>query len=221
MKVMGISGSPIPDSNTDRAVKLVMAATGAAKQWFYKLSDYTITPCRACLGCVTTNRCVIDDDAIMLAEKAFKADILIIGGYTPYSSLDSRTKALLERLYPLRHRHGLMVGKPGAAVITCAVPPGQEGMPPACENGINAIHYYMMEEGMRYVGGVKVLGNVPCIKCGSGSQCQVSGIKMIHGPGATAESIGVNTLEAQAETVAALKQLGEDLVAAYSGKARP
>jgi hypothetical protein len=28
MKVMGISGSPIPNSNTDRAVKAVLDATG-------------------------------------------------------------------------------------------------------------------------------------------------------------------------------------------------
>jgi multimeric flavodoxin WrbA len=51
----------------------------------------------------------------MLAEKAKQANALIIGGFTPYSSLDSRTKAFIERLYPLRHIHGFMRGKPGAA----------------------------------------------------------------------------------------------------------
>lgn len=217
MIVLGISGSPIKDSNTDRAVKMVMESTMAGKQWFYKLSDYKISPCNACLGCVETNRCVIDDDGVMLAEKTFKADIIIVGGYTPYSSLDSRTKAYLERLYPLRHRHGLMSSKPGAAVVTCAIPPGTEGMPPACENGISAIQNYMLEEGMRYVGGVSVLGNVPCVKCKTGIQCQVSGLKMIHGAEATVEDVGINTLEDNAETVAALKKLGEDLADTYYG----
>ncbi len=218
MKVLGISGSPIKNSNTDRAVKMVMAATMAQKQWFYKLSDYKISPCNACLGCVETNRCVINDDGVMLAEKAYKADVIIIGGFTPYSSLDSRTKAFMERLYPLRHRHGLMVGKPGAAVITCAIPPGREGMPPACENGLQAIRDYMMEEGMRYVGGISVLGNVPCVKCKSGILCQASGLKMIHGPDATLEKVGINTLEDNPETVGALKKLGQDLVAACYGE---
>ncbi|MDH5524624.1 MAG: flavodoxin family protein [Desulfobulbaceae bacterium] len=215
MKVLAVSGSPIKDSNTDRAVKMVMAATGAIRQDFFKLSDYTIAPCNACLGCVETNRCVIKDDGVMLAEKAFKADIIIIGGYTPYSTLDSRTKAFLERLYPLRHRHGLMIGKVGAAVVTCAIPAGRAGMPPACENGLNAIQYYMMEEGMKYVGGVSVMGNVPCVKCNTGIQCQVSGLKMIHGPAATVESVGISTLEDDPATVAALHKLGEDLVARY------
>ncbi|MBU0907951.1 MAG: NAD(P)H-dependent oxidoreductase, partial [Proteobacteria bacterium] len=68
MKVLGISGSPIKNSNTDRAVKMVMAATMAGKLWFYKLSDYQISPCNACLGCVETNRCIINDDGVMLAE---------------------------------------------------------------------------------------------------------------------------------------------------------
>ncbi|MDH3349172.1 MAG: flavodoxin family protein [Desulfobulbaceae bacterium] len=215
MKVLAVSGSPIKDSNTDRAVKMVMAGIGAIKMEFIKLSDYTIAPCNGCLGCVETNTCVIKDDGVILAEKAFKADIIIIGGYTSYSTLDSRTKAFMERLYPLRHRHGLMTGKLGAAVVTCAIPAGQPGMPPACENGLNAIQYYMMEEGMKYMGGVSIKGNVPCVKCTTGIQCQVSGLKMIHGPQATVESVGINTLEEDGETVAALEKLGEDLMDKY------
>ena len=38
MKVMGISGSPIPNSNTDRAVKAVLDATGLETE-FFKLID--------------------------------------------------------------------------------------------------------------------------------------------------------------------------------------
>jgi len=215
MKVLGVSGSPITNSNTDRALKIVLESTGARKTELIKLSDHTVAPCNACLGCVTTNRCIIKDDGVRLAEKAYKADILVIAGYTPYSSLDSRSKAFIERLYPLRHRHGLMAGKPGAAIITCAIPPEKEGMPPACANGIAAIQYYMMEEGMNFVGGVSVPGNVPCIKCPAESQCKVSGLKMIHGPEATVQEVGINTLEENARTVAALEQLGKDLAAAY------
>lgn len=213
---MAVSGSPIKNSNTDRAVKMVMEATGAYKQEFYKLSEYTIGSCQACLGCVKTNRCVIQDDGVMLAEKTFKADILIIGGFTPYSSLDSRTMAFMERLYPLHHRHGLMAGKPGAAVITCAMPPGHENLPPACETGMKSVQSFMLEEGMKFIGGVRVMGNVPCLRCKYESQCRVSGLKMIHGPEATKESIGLNTLEDDQQTVAALQKLGEDLAAACS-----
>ena len=93
MKVLGISGSPIKNSNTDRALKAVLDATGCETE-FVKLLDYTIEPCRACLGCVKTNRCVIKDDGVELAEKAKAADAMVIGGFTPYSMIDARNLQL-------------------------------------------------------------------------------------------------------------------------------
>jgi multimeric flavodoxin WrbA len=208
MKVLGVSGSPIRDGNTDRALKVALNATGAETE-FLKLIDYTVAPCRACLGCLRTNTCVLEDDGILLARKAREADALIIAGYTPYSSLDSRTKAFIERLYPLRHIHGFMRGKPGGAIVTCAIPSGTESLPPAGDMGANAIMFYMMEEGMDFQGSVKVLGNVPCVKCGSGDSCAMSAIKLIHGPDATVESAGINTFEAQPAVVEQVKALGE------------
>lgn len=218
--VIGVSGSSITQSNTDRAVQAVLASTGCQTE-FIKLSDYTIAPCRACLGCVNTNRCVIDDDGRMLAERVKQADAVIIGGYTPYSSLDARTKAFIERLYPLRHQHGFLRGKPGAAVITHAIPDGVEQLPPAAQMGANAIMFFMMEEGMSYMGAVHVPGNVPCISCGFGDACAVSGLGMIYGPEATVASVGVNCLVDNGEVMAAVEQLGREIGAAVRAAAAP
>lgn len=214
MKILGVSGSPIPNSTTDRAVQMVLEATGVRKKEFFKLSNYTISPCNGCLGCIKTNRCIIEDDGLMLAEKVFKADAIVIGGYTPYSSLDSRTKAFLERLYPLHHYHGLMAGKLGAAIVTCALPSGQAGLPSACENGLKAIKNFMQIEGMKWIDGIAIQGNMPCVHCGE-AQCQQSWLKMLHGPAATPASIGIKILEDDQTAIAALKKLGEDIVAAY------
>ncbi len=218
MKVLGVSGSPIKNSNTDKAVQAVLDATGCETE-FIKLADYTIAPCKACLGCVKTNRCVIKDDGIELAEKAKAADALVIGGFTPYSSLDSRTKAFIERLYPLRHLHGFMAGKPGAAVITSAVPENNEMLPPACQTGINAVQFYMMEEGMNFVGALKVTGNVPCIKCGYGDQCKMTGIKMLYGPDSTVDSVGCAPIEKAPLTLAGARELGQKIAAALKNSA--
>ncbi len=209
-RVIGISGSPIDNSNTDRALKMALEATGLETE-FVKLKDYVVAPCQACLGCVKTNRCVINDDGIELAEKVKAHDAMIVAGYTPYSSLDSRTKAFLERLYPLRHRHGFMVGKPGGIIITNAVPDGNEMLPPAFEMGKNAVMFYMMEEGMEVADAVRVDGNVPCIKCGHDAECRISGLTMLYGEGATPESVGVSNFEEQPEAVAGAKALGEKI----------
>ena len=217
MKVLGVSGSPIKDSNSDRALKTALEATGMDYE-FVKLFDYTVAPCKACLGCVSTNVCVIKDDGITLAEKAKEADALIISGFTPYSTLDSRTKAFIERLYPLRHRYGFMQGKPGGIIITSAVPEKCDMLPPAFENGINAVAYYMMEEGMDMKGAVKVLGNVPCVRCKYGDDCDMTGIKMMFGPEANKESVGINRFEDQPEAVKAAKEMGQAIAEALRSK---
>ena len=216
MKVLGVSGSPIKDSNTDRAVKVVLDATGVETE-FVKLTDYDFAPCKASLGCVKTNQCVIEDDGILLAKKAKEASALVIGGFTPYSTLDSRTKAFIERLYPLRHQHGYMAGKPGGAVITSCIHGENEALPPAGQMGVNAIQFYMMEEGMNFLGAVKIEGNVPCIKCGRGDECKMSGITMLYGPEATVESVGVNRFEEQPIAVTAAEELGRKIAGALFG----
>jgi len=213
MKVLGVSGSPIPNSNTDRALKMALEATGCETE-FIKLIDYNVAPCRACLGCVDTNRCVNEDDGVVLAEKAKEADALIIACYTPYSTVDSRTKAFIERLYPLRHLHGFMAGKPGGAIVTSAIPDKHEMLPPAGNIGIDTIRFYMMEEGMNFVGYVKVLGNVPCIKCGYGDECKMSAVKMIFGPNATVDSVGINRFEGQPVATNAAMELGKEIAQA-------
>lgn len=43
--MLGISGSPVNNSNTDRLVKIVLEATGLDYE-FIKLSEYDIHPCR-------------------------------------------------------------------------------------------------------------------------------------------------------------------------------
>ncbi|MGO8987933.1 MAG: hypothetical protein ACLQGU_23045 [bacterium] len=137
---------------------------------------------------------------------------MIIGGFTLYSSSDSRAKAFIERLYPLRHIHGFMWGKPGAAVIICAIPSGKEQLPPACDMGVNPIMFYMMEEkGMNFLGSAKVSGNVPCVKCGIGDESEMSGIELIYGSATTVDSIGITTFEQQPDAIKAAKELGKKI----------
>jgi len=43
---------------------------------FVKLIDYTVAPCKGCLGCVSTNIYVIKDGGIALAAKAKNPSII-------------------------------------------------------------------------------------------------------------------------------------------------
>ena len=84
VQVLGISGSPVPNSNTDRAVNYILDHTGLETE-FVKLSDLELQPCRACLGCVKSNQCVIDDDGRSLAEQ-FRQAVLRETGWKSAST---------------------------------------------------------------------------------------------------------------------------------------
>ncbi len=216
--LLGISGSPIPNSNTDRAIKRILEKSGLTSQ-FVKLSDLDVEPCRACLGCVNTNHCVVKDDGQSLAALFREATAFVIGGYTPYSSLDARTKAFMERMYCHRHRAGGNANKFGVSVITTACTPGVPGLPPAAETATSQLAFWMMEEGITNLGTMVIQGNVPCVRCGHGDDCVVSGIKMLYGPEATVTSVGINALEQDALLLSKADELAEKLREAVTGQA--
>jgi hypothetical protein len=78
---------------------------------FIKLSNISVRPCIACLGCKGDNICKVEDDFPGLAEKVRNAGAVVVGGYTPYGAVDGFTKAFLERLFSLRHQSGLGRGR--------------------------------------------------------------------------------------------------------------
>ncbi|HEY9246555.1 MAG TPA: flavodoxin family protein, partial [Candidatus Methanoperedens sp.] len=106
MQVLGISGSPVKNSNTDRLVKTVLEATGLEYE-FIKLSEYDIHPCMACLGCARDNICRQQDNWHIIENKIKECAALVIGGYPTYGTLDSRTKMLTERMYSMHHQRML------------------------------------------------------------------------------------------------------------------
>ena len=60
-QIIGISGSPIKNSNTDRLVLEVLKRSGLPFE-FVKLSKISVRPCIACLGCKKDNICKVKDD---------------------------------------------------------------------------------------------------------------------------------------------------------------
>lgn len=212
--VLGISGSPVPNSNTDRAVKAVLEATGLENE-FIKLSDYHVRPCVACKSCVNDNICKQEDDFDMISKKVLEADALVIGAYTPYGQIDGFTKAFLERLWSLRHVKNLLKGKLVGLVLTKIRPPILD-RPHLRYTGISKLigrkipsEKVMMQfetefiaENMEVVGKVALRGNVPCLTCGHGNDCPQSGVPFIYGKNANASAdlcIGVEDQEPEWE----------------------
>jgi len=192
IEILGISGSPIENSNTDRLVQAVLDATGLNFE-FVKLSRINIRPCLACKRCVPDNICKVNDDFPELAERIKKAKALIIGAYIPYKQIDGFTKAILERFWSLRHVTNLLRGKLCATVLTYL-------SPDAADNVNQALAIQLKEmERMELVGQVKVNGNIPCLTCGVGDECQMSGLRKRYGPDARSSDYPYVRVEDQKE----------------------
>jgi multimeric flavodoxin WrbA len=192
IKALGISGSPIINSNTDRLVKAMLDATGLESE-FVKLSNINVRPCLACKKCVLDNICKVKDDYPDLAEKIKKTKALIIGAYIPYGQIDGFTKALLERFWSLRHVNNLLRGKLCATILT--------GLnPDALDNVNQALATELRDfERMELVGQLSVQGNLPCLTCGEGDRCEMSGVKILYGQNAKTSDHRYSRVENQKE----------------------
>jgi multimeric flavodoxin WrbA len=161
MFVLGVSGSPTRNANTDKLVKAVLNSTGLDSA-FVKLSDLNIGPCRACMACVNTNQCVLKDDFQEIGPMVMKADALIVGSPTIFGLPSAFTKAFMERLYAFRHVNLLTKGKVGAALsVGCAAEKDVEGW----------LGRIMAFSGMDVVGTMSAKGTPCCFVCGSGETC--------------------------------------------------
>ncbi len=224
VRILGVSGSPVPNSNTDRAVKAVLDASELESD-FVKLSDLNVRPCMACKRCVKDNVCKQEDDFNWLYKKVLEADALVIGAYSPYSTLDAFTKSFLERLWSLRHVNNLLRDKP-VVIVLSGVYPKFLDTPVLRFSGLSklirrlalpvdkvsrTLANELRMDRMEILGQVKLRGNVPCLTCGHGDDCELSSIKFLHGKKAKASVDKCVRVENQEDVWLELQRLGKTL----------
>jgi multimeric flavodoxin WrbA len=123
MKVLGISGSPRREGNTDillNAALEVLAVEGVQTE-FLSLADRPIKPCVACRGCFAsdTMRCVQEAPAFEgILDKFAETDGILIGSPVYFGSATPQIMALLDRVgYVSRKYPQLLRRKVGAAIV--------------------------------------------------------------------------------------------------------
>ncbi|MCJ8500387.1 flavodoxin family protein [Desulfatitalea alkaliphila] len=205
-QIIGISGSPIANSNTDRLIQAVLESSGLSSE-FIKLSKINVRPCIACLGCKKDNICKVKDDFPELAEKVRHAGAIVVGGYSPYGAVDGFTKAFVERLFSLRHQNGLNRGKL-AVVVATGIGRGAPGLEETCSQ----INHALTLEGMSVLGQLKVIGNPECMVCGYGQTCPMSALPWVFGDETEVTPEKFCNVEDQSETWEQARLLGQEIV---------
>jgi len=203
MKVIGISGSPRKGSTTDQLVQEVLAGVDGCETEFVSLAGKTIGPCIACLGCVETNICSVQDDLALLRPMIVEADAYVIGGANYFNNLNGLTHCFMERWYQFRHREAKIVaGKLGVAV-------GVGGRDP--KPVVEVIRTFFQYNQIECIGDVVAQGAASCFICGYGETCKVGAVHKLFGPGITITEEIIPSLAKQPAARAAARELGKKL----------
>ncbi|MDR1695958.1 MAG: flavodoxin family protein [Endomicrobium sp.] len=119
MKVLLINGSPRKDGCTYRALSEVEKALKEEniETEIFHIGNNPVQGCIACYKCKNgLGKCVFDDIANVLAEKAKTADAFIFGSPVYYAGANGALTSLMDRLFFSGGRHFAL--KPAAAVVS-------------------------------------------------------------------------------------------------------
>lgn len=100
MRIIGVSGSPRAEGNTDTILQeaLIAAREEGAETKLIRLSDYRLEPCKACSACFTSKKCVIKDDCEKIYREMLKADGVILGSPSYFQGVTAQMKIFIDRI---------------------------------------------------------------------------------------------------------------------------
>lgn len=101
--ILVISTSPRKGGNSEALADAFIRGAEEAGHKVEKvcLYDKTIGFCKGCLTCLKSHRCVIHDDADVIAQKMGKADVLVFATPIYYYEMCGQMKTMLDRANPL------------------------------------------------------------------------------------------------------------------------
>ena len=101
--VLVITTSLRANSNSDILAERLIAGAKDAGHHVEQISlkGKTIGFCKGCLACQKTQKCVMNDDAVAIAEKVMHSDTLVFVTPIYYYEMCGQMKTLLDRLNPL------------------------------------------------------------------------------------------------------------------------
>ena len=97
--ILVISTSLRHNSNSERLADYFVKGVKSAGNNVEKISlkDKNIAFCKGCLACQKTKRCVIEDDAIKIAEQMCNSDIIVFATPIYYYEMSGQMKTILDR----------------------------------------------------------------------------------------------------------------------------
>jgi multimeric flavodoxin WrbA len=105
-KVLGISGSPRRDGNTELLLKEFLRGASASghETELLLLSEFKISPCTSCDSCQKNGQCIIDDDMQSMYDKLLEADCIVFASPIYFGGVSAQLKSFIDRCQTLWSR---------------------------------------------------------------------------------------------------------------------
>lgn len=175
MKILGISGSPRPESRSGsiKVVQKVLENTGCEYE-LISLHGKNIGGCIGCMACVDDNICKVNDDMKTLRDKIVEADAYVLSGVNYFNTLNAVMHSFMERWYQFRHREAdILWGKLAVTVSLGGINPA----PPT-----EVLNHICFANMIKVVDNVQGIGAAGCHYCGYGETCKVGIPYLLQGP---------------------------------------
>jgi len=112
-KVLGISGSPRRNGNTELLLKELLngAEASGLETELIILGELSISPCTSCDSCQKDGQCVINDDMQLMYGKLLEADYVVFASPVYFKGVSAQMKALIDRCQALWSRKYILKQK--------------------------------------------------------------------------------------------------------------
>jgi len=122
MKVIGITGSPRKNGNTETLVQTVLdaAAEKGHSTEMFNLNDLQFAGCQACMYCKSHDHCKLDDGLTAVMDAIKDADAVVFGAPIYMFQFSGQFKMFEDRLYMFLGKDFKVSLKPGkkAVIVT-------------------------------------------------------------------------------------------------------
>ena len=148
MKVIGISGSPRSNGNSEILLHHALEPFKENK-WeitTFLLSKHIVAPCKGCDDCSSLGKCSITDDMDILYEAYTTCNAIIIASPVYYRNVTAQLKAVFDRSYAVKDNHPLTDKFGGAIAVGRGTGGGQSIV-------LTAIYNFLLSSGAICVPG--------------------------------------------------------------------
>jgi len=155
---------------SEQALHYLLNATAASYK-IYALNELHLETCDACLGCVSTHRCVKKDGINTIVDALRDATAVVFAAPEYWDGVHAKARAFWERVcfmsrhnaaFPLRHLNGIIIGISGQG---------------EAKNAIRDLSVFFEDARITITDTISVHGAYACFECGFGSMCKVGGVR--------------------------------------------